>query len=299
MKINLNPTKQSVHMAVMALSGLLAQASPVPTPATLPVAAKIAIQAPKEERRLACAAVESTGGLVPSVGIQRSPYQAERVYKIRCVPGAPIMVELPMGEEADTIYYDKLWWKADSIPGSNRVTIQAVDASGIRGRRSNIHIETAPSKLRISFQVEAVGEDQEPPSVISIYLDGNDFEAKTRVQARAQALQETGQFKKALDADMKASFEAWKAKTVSDMKDGYKFEKGKLGLERVVSDGTQTFITIKTTEQPALKLRNRDDKEETLNYEVKEGVFIVNHVLLEGEAFVLVVGKETATIRPK
>ena len=83
------------------------------------------------------------------------------------------------------------------------------------------------------------------------------------------------------------------------MKDAYKFDRGKLGLERVVSDGNQTFISIKTTEQPAMKLKNRDGVEETLNYEVKEGTFIVNHVLLDGEQFLLVVGKETATIRPK
>lgn len=297
MNQNLKLTRQAVCLAGMALSGLLVQASTVAIPEPEP--AKVAKARPAEVHRLACAAVESTSSVVPSSGIQKSPYQAQRVYKVRCVPGSPVMIELPMGEEAGTIWYDKQWWKAESTPGSNRILISALAADGIRGRKSNVHVETIPSNLRISFQVEAVGEEQDPPSVISIYLDGSDMEAKARVQAEGQALREAGQFKKSLNEEMRASFEAWKAKAVAGMKDAYKFEKGKLGLERVVSDGTQTFISIKTTESPALKLKNRDDVEETLNYEVKEGTFIVNHVLLEGESFILVVGKETATIRPK
>lgn len=289
-------TNQAARIVALALVGLAVQAS---APSKL-VTGAAALQSPypstEVKRSLAADEFRSP---VPTTGTQKSPYQAERVYKVRCVPGSPVMVELPMGEEAGQIWNDKQWWKVESTPGSNRILITALAADGVRGRKSNVHVETYPSNLRVSFQVEAVGEDQEPPSVVTLYLDGNDLEAKARVQAYSKALHDAGLFKKTISEDMRANFEAWKAKAVTTMKDSYKFEKGKLGLERVVSDGNQTFISIKTTEQPALKLKNRDGVEETLNYEVKEGTFIVNHVLLDGEQFILVVGKETATIRPK
>lgn len=49
---------------------------------------------------------------VASNSTQKSPYQAERVYKLRLIPGSPVMVEIPMGETPENIWYDKLWWKS-------------------------------------------------------------------------------------------------------------------------------------------------------------------------------------------
>ena len=291
------PTSQSVRSARIASLVLGCVAALASAPSHQARLATTCAEA-SVEAKLALSS-EDNRAPVPSVGILKSPYKAERVYKIRLIPGAPVMVELPMGESPENIWYDPQWWKAESTPGSNRLVLKALAADGVRGRKSNIHVETVPSNLRISLQVEAVGEDQDPPSVVSLYLDGSDLEAKARVQAYAKVMHDATLFKKSMTEDMRASFEAWKAKAVTTMKDAYKFDKGKLGLERVVSDGNQTFISIKTTEQPAMKLKNRDGVEETLNYEVKEGTFIVNHVLLDGEQFLLVVGKETATIRPK
>ena len=135
--------------------------------------------------------------------------------------------------------------------------------------------------------------------MVTLYLDGSDLETKTRVQAQAKALYDTTLYRKKLESDVKGDYEAWKAKAVTNLSVEYAFSRGELGLEKVVSDGNQTWIYTKTTEQAALKLKNRDGVEETLNYEVKAGTFIVNHVLMPGEAFLLVVGKKSTTIRPK
>lgn len=65
--------------------------------------------------------------------ITRIPYQSFRVYKVNVVPGSPLMIELPVGETARAAWVDQSWWKAESLPGSGRVLVNAIPAEGVIG----------------------------------------------------------------------------------------------------------------------------------------------------------------------
>jgi hypothetical protein len=104
--------------------------------------------------------------------VQRSPYSAGAVYRLRLAAGAPCVIELPAGETAKNIWFDGRWWAAESTPGSSRVVVRALGSSEVVGKRGVIHIETDPSDLRISLKVEAVSEDADALAALEIYREG-------------------------------------------------------------------------------------------------------------------------------
>src|ERR1035438_7771700 len=76
-------------------------------------------------------------GVIETGGVIKAPYLSDRVYKIYVVPGSPVMVELPMGESPENIWYDTQYWKAESTPGSNRLVVKALNVDNILGKRTS------------------------------------------------------------------------------------------------------------------------------------------------------------------
>jgi hypothetical protein len=98
-------------------------------------------------------AVALAGSLLPAQDCGKMPYLPSKVYGLRLIPGAPAIVELPMGEIAHNIWYDKSFFKAESTPDTNRVVVQATNTPEAVGKISYIHIETEPSNLRVTWTV--------------------------------------------------------------------------------------------------------------------------------------------------
>ena len=80
------------------------------------------------------------GSALPAEDTLKLPYLASKVYALRLIPGAPAIVELPMGEIARNIWYDKSFFKAESTPDTNRVVVQATNTPEAVGKVSYIHI---------------------------------------------------------------------------------------------------------------------------------------------------------------
>ena len=230
----------------------------------------------------------------------RIPYQAHRIYHLRCLKGSPLIVELPLGETVKNVWMDRMWFNGEAVPGSGRVLLKAQNAEGTENQKTTVHIETN-SDLRISAVLECLPDSTRniPPVVYSFFLDGQDeIVARNRLRAEdtANAYKEALE---ALDERYKASFTEWKTESLGKVTDRYKV-KGKAKISRVMDDGIQTWIYApEMTELQALRIVNKDKQAETVNFEYLNGAYVANRVLADGERFVLSIGKKKTNIRRK
>lgn len=248
--------------------------------------------------------LSSTAAAARTPDTLRYPYTDGAVYRVRLVPGAPFVVDLPAGETARAIYCDRRYWSAESTEGSSRVVIRALGSTDIVGKKGFIHIETeraggggSGQSLRISLKVHAVPEDSEVPAALQIYFEG---------QAAGDAVRQ--QVKKAVDAELvyaqrhaeevaRAKYETWKQQTIASLRDDYEWG-GDFRIARVVDNKLQTYITVPDgSDKAVIHYVDKAGKREVLNYELNNGTYVIqNKVLRPGEKFRLILGKEQAWI---
>ena len=230
---------------------------------------------------------------------QKLPYLPSKIYSLRLIPGAPAVVELPQGELAHNIWYDKSFFKAESTPDTNRVVIQAINTPEAVGRTSFVHIETEPSNLRISLKVEGVPDRQEVPGVLQIYLDGGDEGSLVNAQVQQRVQKETVYARKFAQDKAAADFQAWRQQLLQNMNDHYVWG-GDMVIQRVVDDRVQTFVSMpKASDLAVIELLDKAGKPDKVNYELENGSYVINKVLRPGEKWHLILGKEQAWIKVK
>lgn len=227
------------------------------------------------------------------------PYQAGRVYRLKLIPGAPFVVELPQGEYATNIWRDGRYWMAETTKGSPRVILSPIAAVDIVGRKGFIHIETAPSALRITLKVEAVDEEEETPGALLLYAEGSTVQSTVAAQVQERLGDEVLLAKKAASDAAKKEFEVWRKKTLENLRDDYEWG-GDFALRRVVDNSLQTWITLKdkASDKAVVHFIDKSGNTEIVNYELEDGVYVIqNKVLRPKEKFRLILGKEQAWIR--
>ncbi len=239
------------------------------------------------------------GAGLPAQDTQKLPYLASKVYNLRLIPGAPAIVELPMGEIAHNIWYDKSFFKAESTPDTNRVVVQATNTVEAVGKISYIHIETEPSNLRISLKVEGVSDHDAAPGVLQIYMDGTDEGSLVNAQLQKQVRRETAYAQKFAADKAAADFQTWRKQLIENMNDNYKWG-GDLKIDRVVDDKVQTFVYMPgVSDKAVIELVDKAGKPDKVNYELENGCYLISKVLRPGEKWRLIFGKEQAWIRLK
>lgn len=227
------------------------------------------------------------------------PYQAGRVYRVRLIPGAPFVVELPEGEYATNIWRDGRYWLAETTKGSPRVIVSPIAAVDIVGRKGFIHIETAPSALRITLKVEAVDEETETPGALLLYAEGSTVQSTVQAQVQERLGDELLLAKKAAAEAAKREFETWRKQTLENLRDDYEWG-GDFALKRVIDNSLQTWITLKdkASDKAVIHFVDKSGNTEIVNYELENGVYLIqNKVLRPKEKFRLILGKEQAWIR--
>ena len=230
---------------------------------------------------------------------QKLPYLSSRIYSLRLIPGAPAVVELPQGELAHNIWYDKSYFKAESTPDTNRVVVQALNTPDAVGRTSYIHIETEPSNLRISLKVEGVPDRQEVPGVLQIYMEGADEGSLVNAQVQQRVQKEAIYARRFAQDKATADFQAWRKQLLQSMNDHYGWS-GDMSIERVVDDRVQTFVSMpKASDLAVIELLDKAGKPDKVNYELENGCYVINKVLRPGEKWHLILGKEQAWIKVK
>jgi hypothetical protein len=231
--------------------------------------------------------------------VQRLPYTAGAVYRLRLAAGAPCVVELPRGDHARNIWFDARWWGAESTPGSSRVVVRALGSPEVVGKKGSIHIETEPSDLRISLKVEAVAEDADAPAALEIYREVAKTEVvDTEVKKRVDA--ELVYAKKHAETQARAEYDAWRRQALANLRTDYEWG-GDFRITRVVDDRVQTFITVPdASDRAVIQFVDKAGKKEIVNYELQNGTYTVqNKVLRPGEKLRLVLGKEQAWVALK
>lgn len=237
--------------------------------------------------------------VLPAQDTQKLPYLPSKIYSLRLIPGAPAVVELPQGESAHNIWYDKSFFKAESTPDTNRVVVQALNTPEAVGRTSYIHIETEPGNLRISLKVEGVPDRQEVPGVLQIYLDGADEGSLVNAQVQLKVAKEAAYARKFAQEKAAADFQAWRQQLLQNVNDRYGWS-GDMAIERVVDDRVQTFVSMpKASDLAVIELVDKAGKPDKVNYELENGSYVINKVLRPGEKWHLILGKEQAWIRAK
>jgi hypothetical protein len=243
--------------------------------------------------------VALVGSSLPAQDTQKLPYLASKVYNLRLIPGAPAIVELPLGEIAHNIWYDKSFFKAESTPDTNRVVVQATNTVEAVGKISYIHIETEPSNLRISLKVEGVLETVEAPGVLQIYMDGTDEGSLVNAQVQKQVRRETVYAQKFAADKASADFQAWRKQLIENMNDRYTWG-GDLKIDRVVDDKVQTYVYMPgVSDKAVIELVDKAGKPDKVNYELENGCYLISKVLRPGEKLRLIFGKEQSWIRLK
>jgi hypothetical protein len=237
------------------------------------------------------------GSALPAEDTLKLPYLASKIYALRLIPGAPAIVELPMGEIARNIWYDKSFFKAESTPDTNRVVVQATNTPEAVGKVSYIHIETEPGNLRISLKVEGVSERSETPGVLQLYMDGTDEGSLVHAQVQKQVGREAAYARKFADDKAAADFQAWRQQLIQNMNDNYKWG-GDLRIDRVVDDKVQTYVYMPSlSDKAVIELVDKAGKPDKVNYELENGCYLISKVLRPGEKWRLIFGQEQAWIR--
>lgn len=227
------------------------------------------------------------------------PYLSSKVYVLKLIPGAPVMVELPMGELAHNIWFDKSFFKAESTPDTNRVVVQATNTPEAVGKVSYIHIETEPGNLRISLKVEGVSERSQVPGVLQLYLDGADEGALVNAQVQRRVRKEAAYAQKFAEEKAAADFQAWRQELLQNLNDHYKWS-GDLKIDRVVDDRVQTYVYMpEVSDKAVIELVDKSGKPDKVNYELENGCYLISKVLRKGEEWRLLYGKEQVRIRRK
>jgi hypothetical protein len=227
----------------------------------------------------------------------RCPYMPGRVYRLRLIPGAPFVIELPQGEAARNIWFDSRWWSAETRPGSARVVLRAIGTPEVVGKRGLIHIETEPSDLRMSLKVQAVSETEDVPAALQIYLEGSALAEPMKRQVRKAVDSELVYAKKMAEERARAEFEAWRRQALANLRTDYEWG-GDFRIHRVADDKVQTFITLpEASDRAVIQFVDKAGKKEVVNYELENGMYVVqNKVLRAGEKFRLILGKEQAWV---
>lgn len=228
------------------------------------------------------------------------PYQAQRVYTLRLIPGAPAIVELPSGEQAKNIWFDKAYFIAESTPETNRVVVKALNTPEAVGKNSYVHIETEPSNLRISLKVIGVADSQDVPGVLTVYLDGADEGTLVNAQVAKRLKQEMPYAQKYATDQAEGRFEAWRSNLMKNFNDHYTWG-GDFPIDRVTDDKVQTWVYMPSVSDKAIiELIDKAGHPEKVNYELENGAYVVqNKVLRTGEKWHLILGKEQAWIKAK
>jgi len=227
------------------------------------------------------------------------PYQSSRIYPLRLIPGAPAVVELPLGESAHNIWFDRSYFKAESTPDTNRVVVQALNTPEAVGRTSYVHIETEPGNLRVSLKVEGVADRHEVPGVLQIYLDGADEGSLVNAQVERRVRKEALYAQRMAEEKAGADFQAWRKRLLETMNDRYAW-KGDMEIQRVVDDRVQTFVSMpKASDMAVIELVDKGGRPEKVNYELENGCYVIAKVLRPGEKWHLVLGQEQAWIKVK
>ena len=239
------------------------------------------------------------GASLPAQDTLKLPFLSSKVYSLKLIPGAPAIVELPQGEIAHNIWYDKSFFKAESTPDTNRVVVQATNTPEAVGRVSYIHIETEPSNLRISLKVEGVADRVEAPGVLQIYMDGTDEGSLVNAQVQKQVHREAAYAQKFAAEKAAADFQTWRKQLIENMNDRYTWG-GDLKIDRVVDDKVQTYVYMPgVSDKAVIELVDKAGKPDKVNYELENGCYLIAKVLRPGEKWRLIFGKEQAWIRLK
>lgn len=231
------------------------------------------------------------------IGILRFPFTDGSIYRLRLVPGAPFVVELPAGESARNIWFDSRWWAAESTPGSSRVLLRAIGSSDVVGKKGLVHIETEPSDLRISIKVEAVNEEADVAAALQIYLEGAAIKSPLQQQVRKAVDSELVYAQKHAEEKARAEFESWRRNALANFRADYEWG-GDIRVTRVVDDKVQTYITVAGgSDRAVIQYMDKAGKKEIVNYEFQNGTYLVqNKVLRPGEKFRLILGKEQSWV---
>jgi hypothetical protein len=231
--------------------------------------------------------------------IVRIPFQAHRTYHFKIAKGAPVVIELPLGEAVKNIWLNRMWFNAESQMGSSRIIVTALTAENVEGQRTNMHIETS-SDFRITAILECIPHDVEmPTSVYSFYLTGQNEEVIRARMIDRRADEIASGRTNGMETKYKLEFERWKTETMYRLNQEY-YISGTSYVSKVVDDCTQTFIFVPgINELASLRFINRDKEEEVINFEFMNNAYIVNRILVAGEQFVLTVGKDRTIIKRK
>ena len=236
---------------------------------------------------------------LPAQDTLKLPFLSSKVYSLKLIPGAPAIVELPMGETAHNIWFDKAFFKAESTPDTNRVVVQATNTPEAVGKVSYIHIETEPSNLRISLKVEGVADRAEVPGVLQIFMDGTDEGSLVNAQVQKQVRREAAYAQRFAADKAAAEFQAWRKQLIESMNDRYAWG-GDLKIDRVVDDKVQTYVYMPgVSDKAVIELVDKAGKPDKVNYELENGCYLISKVLRPGEKWRLVFGKEQAWIKLK
>jgi hypothetical protein len=239
------------------------------------------------------------GSSLPAQDTLKLPFLSSKVYSLKLIPGAPAIVELPQGEIAHNIWYDKSFFKAESTPDTNRVVVQATNTPEAVGKVSYIHIETEPSNLRISLKVEGVADRVAAPGVLQIFMDGTDEGSLVNAQVQKRVRREAAYAQKFAADKAAADFQAWRKQLIENMNDAYKWG-GDLKIDRVVDDKVQTYVYMPgVSDKAVIELMDKAGKPDKVNYELENGCYLISKVLRPGEKWRLVFGKEQAWIKLK
>jgi hypothetical protein len=238
-------------------------------------------------------------GLIDTIKL---PFQEGRIYRLDLVPGSPFVVELPEGEHAANVWRNAQYWMAETTPGSQRVIIAPIATPDVIGKRDFIHIETAPSNLRISLAVRAVSDERHVPGALMLYTaDAHTKESTIKNQVRERLGEEVSLAKRMAEEKAAKELAEWKKRTLENFRDDYEWG-GDFRLKRVVDNSLQTWITLEDrgTDKAVIHFIDRSGKVEIVNYELEDGVYVIeNKVLRPKEKFRLILGKEEAWIELK
>lgn len=232
--------------------------------------------------------------------IVQLPYMENRVYRAKAYLGDPVIIELPAGEVADKVWLDEQHFQTMGNRRTNRVVVSPRPMDGVEGRRTFVHIETVPSGLRVSFLLEAVpdpapGEDM-IPGVYQVFATSDMMEKFQARQIESQVATTVEAVKDDVQSKAKSEVASWKAETLAKLDEKYTCS-GNIPVDRVVSDGVQTFIITTTQEKGTVMLKNKDGKEEALNFRIDNGTYTVDRVLVPGEKFVLSIGNAQTVVK--
>jgi hypothetical protein len=243
--------------------------------------------------------------------VLRLPYDKTQTYHVKLMPGAPFRVDLPAGEEVQSVICDLQWWSGEGVPGRPILIIRTSDTRGgelpPQALFSIMHVETKPSRLMLSFTLERVDVEElsEMPAIpvaMELYLAGSALVEKANQSHVNDAVaKEMPYLEREIEEKNRAKYAEMYRRAVSNLRDDYDIAGDFTALiGKVVDDRVRTTINMKkASEKVVLLFEDKDGKRQPVNYEIENGMFIVQKVLRPGQKFRLVLGKEESWIALK